>query len=171
MMLLINFWVTSFKIPNWFRNISERERFYFWFSCCVYKCHKINFKHGDSYIHYPDWIKKKAIINPKNKDDKCFQFAATVALNHEEITKEPQKISKIKPLINKYNWNGIKYPLKADDWKTFEKYNLIIALNIFHIKEKEIYPAYISKYNSTCEKKRILLMIPNEKKKDGVILQ
>ena len=32
-------------------------------------------------------------------------------------------------------------------------------------------PAYISKMYSNCEKKKILLMIPNEKKKDGIILQ
>ena len=32
-----------------------------------YKCHKINFKRGGSYINSPDWIKKKkATINPKN---------------------------------------------------------------------------------------------------------
>ena len=62
-------------------------------------------------------------------------------------------MSKIKPFINKYNWNGIKYPSKIDDWKTFEKNNPTIALKILYIKEKEIYPAYISKHNSTCENK------------------
>ena len=31
----------------------------------------------------PDWIKKKkATINPKNTDDKFFQYAAAVALNY-----------------------------------------------------------------------------------------
>ena len=34
----------------------------------------------------------------------------------------------------------------------FEKKNLTVALNILYIKEKEIYPAYISKHNSTREK-------------------
>ena len=29
--------------------------------------------------------KKKATINSKNTDDKCFRYAATVALNYEEI--------------------------------------------------------------------------------------
>ena len=39
-----------------------------------------------SYINSPDWIKKeKVTINPKNADDKCFQYAATNALNYEEI--------------------------------------------------------------------------------------
>ena len=31
-------------------------------------------------------------------------------LNYEEIKKDPQRITKIKPLINEYNWEGINYP-------------------------------------------------------------
>ena len=52
-----------------------------------YKCHKINLNHGGSYIDFPNWINKKATINPFNDDDKCFQYAATVALNDEKIEK------------------------------------------------------------------------------------
>ena len=41
-----------------------------------YKCHKINFKQGGSYIDSSDWIKTKTPINPINKkDNKCFQYA------------------------------------------------------------------------------------------------
>ena len=33
-------------------------------------------------MNSPQWLKnKKATINPKNNDDKCFQDALTVALN------------------------------------------------------------------------------------------
>ena len=47
---------------------------------------------------------KKVTINPINKNDnKSFQYAVTVALNHEEIKKDPQRITKIKPSRNKYN--------------------------------------------------------------------
>ena len=35
-----------------------------------YKCRKVSFKHGDSYIDFPHRIKnKKATINPENEDD------------------------------------------------------------------------------------------------------
>ena len=38
-----------------------------------YKCYIVNCKRGGSYIDSPDSIKKKkATINPKNIDDKCF---------------------------------------------------------------------------------------------------
>ena len=58
-----------------------------------YKYHKINFKRGGSYIDSPDWMKKKkATINPKNEDDKCFHYVAIVALNHEEIKRDTEGI-------------------------------------------------------------------------------
>ena len=97
-----------------------------------------------------------------NVDHKCFQYAATVTLNYEEIELHPQRVSNIKPFLNKYNWKGINYPSKIDDWKSSEKNNPTIDLNIMCTKEKEICPAYISKINSNCEKQIILLMIPNE---------
>ena len=87
----------------------------------------------------------------------------------EKYKWNPERVSNIKPFINKYNWKGIKYPTKIDDWKTFEKNNSTIALNILYIKDKEICAAYISKINSNCEKQIILLIIPNEKKKNGSI--
>ena len=76
------------------------------------KCHKINLSRGGSYIGSPDWIKhKKTTINPiHKKDNKCFQYAVTVALNHEEIKKDPQRITKLKTFINEYNWEKINYP-------------------------------------------------------------
>ena len=47
-----------------------------------YKCHKVNFKRGVLYIDSPDWTKKKkTTINPKNTDDRYFQYVITVALN------------------------------------------------------------------------------------------
>ena len=70
-----------------------------------YKLHKISLNRGGSYIDSPKWLKnKKATINRKNNDDKCFQYDLTVALNHEQIKKEPQRITKIKPFIELCNW-------------------------------------------------------------------
>ena len=43
------------------------------------------------------------MVNPVNEDDKYFQFAATIALNHKEIGKNPHRISKMKPFTNKFN--------------------------------------------------------------------
>ena len=61
-----------------------------------HKCHKVNPNRSGSYIDSPDWIKKKkAATNPINKkDNKCFQYAVTVALNHEEIKKDLRRMKK-----------------------------------------------------------------------------
>ena len=45
----------------------------------------------------------KATINPKNNDNKHFQYAIRIALNHKKIVKDLQRISKFKPFIKKYN--------------------------------------------------------------------
>ena len=57
--------------------------FFYWLH---YKSHKIHFKRGGPYIDSPDWItKKKATINPMNKEDnKCFQYIETTTTNHDE---------------------------------------------------------------------------------------
>ena len=104
--------------------------------------------------------KKQATINPINKvDNKCFRYAVTVALNYEEIKKDPQRITKIKPSIDKYNWKEINFPSEKDDWKKFEENNRTIALNVLYAQKEKIYPAYVSKYKSW--KQVILLMILN----------
>ena len=60
------------------------------FSYCVINVIKINPNYGGSYIDSPNWIKnKKATINLINKrNNKCFQYAVTVALNNEENKKD-----------------------------------------------------------------------------------
>ena len=60
-----------------------------------YDLNKISLNRGGSYIDSHVWIKsKKATINPNNNDNKCFQYAVTVALNYEIIKKHPQRKSK-----------------------------------------------------------------------------
>ena len=76
-----------------------------------YSIHKISLKRAKSYIKSPEWvINKRAIINPKNKGNKCFQSSTTVALKHQNIENHPERISDIKPFINQYNWNDIDFP-------------------------------------------------------------
>ena len=61
------------------------------------------------HIDSPDWVKnKKATINTiDEKNNKSFKYAVTVALSYEEIKKNLQRITKIKPFIDKYNWERI----------------------------------------------------------------
>ena len=94
---------------------------------------------------------KKVTINHINKkDNKCFQYTVAVALNYEEMKKDPQRVTKIKPFINQCNSE-----------EKFEKNNVTIALNVLYAKKEKMYPAYLLKHNSNREKQVILLMIPN----------
>ena len=131
-----------------------------------YDFNKISLNSGGSYIDSPKWLKdKKSTINPKNNDDKCFQYAVTLALNVDRIKKDPQRISKIKPFIDQYNWKDIEFPSTGKNWRKFELNNKD-ALNIFYIPHntKKIQLAYKSKNNLTCDKRVILLMITNGEK-------
>ena len=85
-----------------------------------YYLQKIDIRRAESFTKSHDWLANKgAIINPKNeKDNKCFQYAITSALNYEKILKinlkncetHPERIPKIKPYISKYNWEEMEFP-------------------------------------------------------------
>ena len=95
-----------------------------------YSFNKMSIYRGGTYIGSPKWLKdKKSTTNPKNNDDKCFQYAVTLTLNLDNIEKNPQRISKIKPFINNYNWKDIDFPPTNKDWRKL-KLNNDIALNI-----------------------------------------
>ena len=68
-------------------------------------------------------------------------------MNHEEIRKRSERITKIKPFLNNYNWEGISFPSEKDDRKKCEKNNWTIALNILYAIKEKIYPVYVSKHN------------------------
>ena len=128
-----------------------------------YDFNKISISRGGSYIDSPKWLKdKKSTINKKNNDHKCFQYALTLALNLDKINDHPERISKIKPFIEEYNWKDIDFPSTSKDWKKFELNNEI-ALNILYVPHntKKIEIAYKSKHNLTREKQVILIMISN----------
>ena len=57
------------------------------------KLPKISLNRGGSNIDSLKWLKNnKATINPKNNDDKCFQYAVAVALNNQKIKRNPERI-------------------------------------------------------------------------------
>ena len=120
-----------------------------------YDFNKISLNRGGSYIESAKWIKdKKSTINSKNNDYKCFQYPVTVALNRDKINKHPQRVSKIKPFIDQYNWNDIDFPSTSKKLEKLEKFefnNESIALNILYVPHKtgKMHLAYKSKHNLT----------------------
>ena len=126
------------------------------------KFNQIDLIRGSSYIQSPKWVSnKKATINQKDNDNNCFQYAITVALNHEETGIHPEKISKILNHKDKNNWKNINFLSQRKDRETFEKNNTNIALNILSVPfNKKIFESqYKSKHSHTRQKQVILLMI------------
>ena len=76
--------------------------------------HKVSLNRRGSNIDSPEFIKnKKSTINPQNKDDdQCLRYAIIAALKYAEINNNPERISKLRPFINSYNWKDIEFPSK-----------------------------------------------------------
>ena len=53
-------------------------------------------------LHSSEWLRsrKESITS----EDNCFQNALDDALNYQTIKANPERISKLKKYINKYNW-------------------------------------------------------------------
>ena len=131
-----------------------------------YHLHKISLNRGSSYIDSPIWIKNKGVtINPKNtKNNNCFQYAITAALNNRNIGHHSERISKLEPFINNYNWKDIKFPSHSQYWRKFECNNKAIALNILYgpYNTEEIRQAYTSEHNDERNNQVNLLMITDK---------
>ena len=101
---------------------------------------------GSSYISLPKFLaSKKAIINPKNSDRECFKWAVTEAVhpqksNRDRITKTSRENAE------KFNWDGIKFPVKLSQISLFEKNNPEYVVNVLgYSGDGGIYPVRISK--------------------------
>ena len=83
------------------------------------------------------WLrdKKEEIIN-NNNNNNDFQNALDDALNYQTVEKDPQRISKLKPYIKKYNCEGINFPAGSKEWQRFEQNKDTIALDILYVKKK-----------------------------------
>ena len=93
---------------------------------------------GNTWIPLPkELADKKAIINMKNKYNKCFMWCVLRKLNPkddnaERVDKELMKKE------NTLNMEGIEYPVSIKDINKFEKQNPDIAITVLGYNEKYI---------------------------------
>ena len=92
-----------------------------------YKLHKVSLKRGGSYIKSPEWlINKRAIKNPKNEmDNKCFQYALTLALDYSKTKKR-----ELENIFRKIKHEDTDFLSQQIDWENFEQNNESITLNV-----------------------------------------
>ena len=115
-----------------------------------------------SYIELPQALKnRKAIINMKNQDDKCFMWSVLRALNPKD--KNAERIDNdLKSKVDILNMEGIQYPVSLRGIDRFEHLNPEISITVLGYNEEEkVYPLKVSKYTG-CKHDIVLLLI-----KDG----
>ena len=101
--------------------------------------HRLNLMRGSSYLPLPDWLAhKKAIINPKNLNLECFKWAIIAATRWEEISKNPEPITKFKRFETDFDWTGVGFPVSFRDIKRFESRNQIV-INMLAVEDRQIY--------------------------------
>ena len=120
---------------------------------------------GNTWIPLPkELVDKKAIINMKNKDNKCFMWCVQRALNPKN--NHPERVDE--DLISKQdtlNMKGIEYPVSLKDIDRFEKQNPNISITVFGYNEKDkVHPLSVSEHVYNREHNIILLLI----ERDGV---
>ena len=121
---------------------------------------------GSSYMELPKYLQtKKAIVNVRNNDNKCLEWALLSALHPVEHGSHPDRVSKYKPYENELNFAGVGFPITLKDIPNVEKQNNL-AINVFGYSESaRIHPLYITKDN---DKSPINLLLISEVK-DGKV--
>ena len=117
-----------------------------------------------SYIELPAALKnKKALINMKNQDEKCFMWSVLRALNPKD--RDAERIdSDLKSKEDTINMEGIRYPTNFRDIDRFESQNPNISISVVgYNKDERVYPLKISK--CTKRKHNIVLLLIKDKEK------
>ena len=109
----------------------------------TFEIHIVDYKpmKGSSYIPLPDFLmRKNAIINTKNKDDKCFLWSVLRYLHPKQIHGE--RLTDLIKYENDLNFKGIEFPVKVKDITKFENQNPNLpGINVFSINDNnKIYP-------------------------------
>ena len=93
-------------------------------------------------------LKKKAIVNVKSSDSRCFMWSVLASIYPME--QHSDRHSRYVPFIKNFNFDCISYPVKLKDIHKFEKVNAI-SVNVFGVEYEgntngrvNIYPLYIS---------------------------
>ena len=96
---------------------------------------KYNPTRAGNYINLPKWISlKKACINIKNKDDKCFKYAIQCGSHKTYWNTHPENWYHYKNIEDDLHFDTIKFPANGDTDK-FEL-NQNVSLNMFEVDDE-----------------------------------
>ncbi|GBM38893.1 hypothetical protein AVEN_49754-1 [Araneus ventricosus] len=96
-----------------------------------------------SYIPLPSKLAaKKALINIKNTDQKCFVWSVLAALH--PVGKDPQRVSHYTSMEQELLLGNVTCPVQPCKVPIIEKLNNL-RINVFGYEDDEVFPLYISK--------------------------
>lgn len=122
---------------------------------------------GSSYISTPRYIEaKRAVINPQNKDNRCFMWAILARLY--PANRNSQRISKYAEHVGKLDFTGIDFPVRLSQIPKFEVQNQI-SVNVFGYEDKHVFPLHITQ--ERFEKHINLLLLSDDDKKHYVLIK
>ena len=124
---------------------------------------------GETWIPLPkELANKKAIINMKNEDNKCFLWCVLRALN--PTNNHPERVDKnLKPKENSLNMEGIEYPVSLKNIDKFENQDPTISITVFGYEGKSVYPLRNSN-NTDREHKIKLMLIEKDEVKHFIVI-
>ena len=111
---------------------------------------------------------KKALLNIKNEDDKCFTWSILAALHPVDRANNPNRVTKYIPYEAELDMKGIEYPVAARHYGKFENQNNNISINVFGYEDKKIFPLYITK--QTDKQHHVNLLLYQEEGKSHYVL-
>ncbi|XP_060856098.1 uncharacterized protein LOC132933843, partial [Metopolophium dirhodum] len=110
----------------------------------------VNPLNGSSYLILPDSIRnKKAVINVKNNDEKCFKYAILSKFNNPSNKSQFNKqYFKMLEKKSDLNFHCIDYPTPVKQIKIFERLNYV-SVNVFSTDDTNVvFPLYMNNVES-----------------------
>lgn len=120
--------------------------------------YKVKNKRGRQYIPTPSEL--RGVINVRNEDNECFKWC--MLYHQTEQEKNMDKLGHLKKVVDKFNWEGIKFPCSLSEIRKFEELN-DIGITVFEYRGKDKNPEIIQKGLKKSDKAFILLLEQDDK--------
>ena len=132
-----------------------------------------------SFIELPSYIRnKKATVNIKNTDDRCFLFCLSY-VRKPPNSNVPNRAFHYEKDLQNFNVDGLKFPLPIKQISKFENQNKDFSVNVYSVDEKKdkshenkvnLYPVYTSPHRNRKHHANLLL-IKSEQKSHYVVIK
>ena len=103
---------------------------------------------GHSFIPLPKEVAdKKAVLNIKNNDNKCFAWCVLARLHN--VKQNAERVSKYQCYLNELNFDGIDFPVSIHQISRFESQNNV-SVNVYGwSEERKLFPIHVSDNSPT----------------------